>query len=128
MNETVTFEVLPGFHDARGLLFEPLDDELLSAQRNVHVVLSAPDTVRGNHWHAHSTELTTIVGPAQVRIREGQALREFNIPAGEAWRFRIPPGVVHAFKNTGTGQMVIVSFSSAVHDAAKPDTVREVIL
>jgi dTDP-4-dehydrorhamnose 3,5-epimerase-like enzyme len=128
MNETVTIEVLTCFKDARGLLFEPLEDALLSNQRNVHVVLSAPGTVRGNHSHTRSTELTTIVGPAHVRLKEGTTLREFDIPEGETWRFNIPPGVVHAFKNTGAGRMVIVSFSSAVHDPTHPDTLRETIL
>jgi dTDP-4-dehydrorhamnose 3,5-epimerase-like enzyme len=126
MNETVTIEVLSAFQDARGLLFEPLDETLLSSQRNVHVVLSEPGTVRGNHRHLRSTELTTIVGPAQVRLREGDALRDIEVPAGQTWRFRIPPGVIHAFKNTGSGQMTIVSFSTRPHDPT--DTVRETIL
>ena len=34
--------------DARGSLFEPLSDAELAGQKNVHVVLTQPNEVRGN--------------------------------------------------------------------------------
>jgi quercetin dioxygenase-like cupin family protein len=40
----------------------------------------------------------------------------------------IPPGVVHAFRNTGDAAMVLVSFSTNLHDPAGSDTLREQIL
>ena len=40
----------------------------------------------------------------------------------------IPPGVVHAFRNTGDAAMVLVSFSTNLHDPAGADTQREQIL
>jgi len=36
--------------------------------------------------------------------------------------------VVHAFRNTGDAMMVLVSFSTNLHDPAGSDTVREHIL
>jgi hypothetical protein len=36
--------------------------------------------------------------------------------------------VVHAFRNTGETVMVLVSFSTNLHDPAGSDTVREAIL
>lgn len=50
------------------------------------------------------------------------------MPAGETWRLSIPPGVVHAYRNTGDAVMVLVSFSTNLHDPAGSDTVREIIL
>ncbi len=114
--------------DARGSLYEPLDDRDLAAQRNVHVVLTHPAAVRGNHYHRRATETTAVMGPCRVRLKEGDVLRDVDVPAGEAWRFTIPPGVVHAYQNTGDGLLVLVSFSSIPHDPAATDTVREVIL
>jgi dTDP-4-dehydrorhamnose 3,5-epimerase-like enzyme len=114
--------------DARGLLFEPLDDAGLAAQKNTHVVLTEPGVVRGNHRHVKGTEVAVVVGPAQVRLKEGDRVRDIDVPAGEAWRFQIPPGVVHAYRNPGPGTMVLVAFNSEVHDPAVPDTVREEIL
>jgi dTDP-4-dehydrorhamnose 3,5-epimerase-like enzyme len=126
--ERTLVEPLAAFHDARGSLFEPLNESELGRQRNVHVVLTAPDGVRGNHVHRHSTEITAVVGPCLVRLKEADVLRDVHVPAGETWRFTIPPGVVHAYRNTGTQAMVLVSFNTSPHDPANPDTVRETIL
>jgi quercetin dioxygenase-like cupin family protein len=43
-------------------------------------------------------------------------------------RLTIPPGVVHAFRNTGDSTMVLVSFSTNLHDPGGADTEREQIL
>lgn len=123
----VTIEVLRAFRDARGCLFEPLDRDGLARQQNVHVVLSEPGAVRGNHVHGRSTEATTVLGPCLVRLREDGADRDVAVPDGEVWRFTIPPGVAHAYRNSGDRVMMMVSFNSAVHDPANPDT-RAVVL
>jgi UDP-2-acetamido-2,6-beta-L-arabino-hexul-4-ose reductase len=114
--------------DARGALFEPLTDAELTAQRNVHVVLTAPNEVRGNHMHHTAVETTSLVGPCLIRLKEDGVLRDIRVPAGEIWRLTIPPGVVHAFRNTGDATMVLVSFSTNLHDPLGGDTVREQIL
>ncbi len=114
--------------DARGCVFEPLNDAELSVQRNVHVVITEPNGVRGNHAHQTATEITSVVGPCLVRLKEGGTLRDVEIPAGETWRLTIPPGVVHAFRNSGDAPMVLVSFSTNLHDPAGADTRREQIL
>ncbi len=114
--------------DARGSLFEPLNDAELATAKNVHVVLTLPGEVRGNHFHHSGVETTTVVGPCLVRLKEHGAIRDVTIPAGEVWRLKLPVGVVHAYKNTGEGVMVLVSFSTTLHDASGSDTVREIIL
>jgi dTDP-4-dehydrorhamnose 3,5-epimerase-like enzyme len=121
-------ESVKTFRDPRGSLFEPLDDAELAAQRNVHVVLTEPQEVRGNHVHETATETTTVVGPCLVRLKEAEAIRDVEVPAGEAWKFTIPPGVVHAYRNTGDATMVLVSFSTNLHDPNASDTRREQIL
>jgi dTDP-4-dehydrorhamnose 3,5-epimerase-like enzyme len=114
--------------DPRGSLFEPLSDAELAAQRNVHVVLTQPNEVRGNHVHQLATETTTVMGPCLARLKEGGTIRDIEVPTGEVWRFTIPPGVAHAYRNTGDTVMVLVSFSTQVHDPAGGDTRREQIL
>src|ERR1700685_3174251 len=114
--------------DPRGSLFEPLDDAELAAQRNVHVVLTKPQEVRGNHVHRTATETTSVVGPCLIRLKEEGTIRDLEVPAGGIWRVAIPPGVVHAFRNTGEAAMVLVSFSTNLHDPAGSDTMREQIL
>jgi dTDP-4-dehydrorhamnose 3,5-epimerase-like enzyme len=114
--------------DARGALFEPLSDAELQNQKNVHVVLTQPNEVRGNHVHRTAVETTSVVGPCRVRLKEQGATRDIDVPAGEILRLTIPPGVVHAFRNTGDSTMVLVSFSTNVHDPSGTDTEREQIL
>jgi dTDP-4-dehydrorhamnose 3,5-epimerase-like enzyme len=114
--------------DARGSVFEPLTDAELKSQQNVHVVLTQPAQVRGNHCHRKAVETATVAGPCLVRLKEGGKIRDLTIPEGETWRLTIPPGVVHAFRNTGSGVMVLVSFSTVLHDPEGSDTIREQIL
>jgi dTDP-4-dehydrorhamnose 3,5-epimerase-like enzyme len=114
--------------DVRGSVFEPLNDAELAAQKNVHVVLTQPNEVRGNHVHRNAVEITSVAGPCLIRLKEDGQIRDLDVPAGEIWRLTIPPGVVHAFRNTGEGVMVLVSFSTQVHDPTGGDTQRETIL
>jgi dTDP-4-dehydrorhamnose 3,5-epimerase-like enzyme len=114
--------------DARGMVFEPLTDAELRAQKNVHVVLTQPNEVRGNHVHRIAVETTTVVGPCRVRLQEEGKIKDIDVPAGDILRLTIPPGVAHAFRNTGTSAMVLVSFSTNLHDPEGADTEREQIL
>jgi len=100
----------------------------LRAQRNVHVVLSEPGEVRGNHYHRLGTEVLVVRVPALVRFREVGELRDRRIPEGEIHRFVIPPGVPHAIRHEGTGQGLLVGFNSQAHDPENPDTFRELLL
>jgi len=127
-DQVTTIEQLRCHQDARGSLFEPLDDSELARQKNVHVVLTQPKGVRGNHFHHTSVEVSTVVGPCRVRLKESGVIRDIEIPVGEVWRLTIPPRVAHAYENTGDGVMVLVSFSTNLHDPTGLDTVREQIL
>ncbi len=124
----VTVQSVKTHRDARGSLFEPLTDEELSAQKNVHVVLTQPNEVRGNHVHRTAVETTSVMGPCLIRLKEAGEIRDLEVPAGEVWRLTIPPGVVHAYRNTGDSTMVLVSFSTILHDPTGSDTMREHIL
>ncbi len=111
--------------DARGLVFEPLSGDELAAMRNVHVVLTRPGSVRGNHYHTRGTERMVVVGPAVVRTRIQGELQETHVPAGEAWRFNFAPHVSHAVRPAGEDVGVVVAFSDQPHDPADPDTFRD---
>lgn len=125
---TVEIERLRRAEDQRGYVYEPLDDTGLRLQRNVHVVITAPGEIRGNHFHPTGTEVTAVSGPARVRFKQGEDVQTHDVPEGETWRFTFPAGVVHSFQNTGLGPLVIVSFNSLPHDPANPNTRRDVIL
>ena len=128
VSRRATIQAVKTHRDARGTLFEPLTDAELHAQKNVHVVLTQPNEVRGNHVHRTAVETTTVVGPCQVRLKEEGQIKDIDVAAGEILRLTIPPGVVHAFRNSGPSAMVLVSFSTNLHDPEGLDTQREQIL
>ena len=114
--------------DARGVVCEPIGAAELPSQSNAHLVLTRPGGIRGNHYHEHGTEIMTVVGPALVRVRNGQEMRDYPVKDREALRFTIPPGVGHAVLNTGQVVGVILSFSTRPHDPARPDVVRDLLI
>ncbi len=124
----VEIEKISVYSDQRGMVFEPLHPAKLADQGNVHVVVSRPGAVRGNHVHRRGTETVVVVGPALVRYREDGVLRDVEIPAGEALRFVFPPGVAHAICGTGDGPGLLVAFNSLGHDPDRPDTDADVLI
>jgi len=123
-----SIERLQPREDFRGVVLEPLGPDALCEQQNVHVVLTVPGGVRGNHYHEHGTEVLTVFGPALVRLRDGDRTEDVRAATGEALRITIPPGIGHAVRNTGDLPMVLVSFSTAAHDHEHPDVVRDMLL
>jgi len=126
--ETVRIDLIAGHRDPRGVVFEPLDADEIGEFRNVHVVVTEAGAIRGNHRHILGMEVTTVVGPVLVRFREAGATRDVNVPDGEVWRFHFPPGVAHAFRNTGSRPFFLVSFNTQAHDPAGGDAVRDVLI
>jgi UDP-2-acetamido-2,6-beta-L-arabino-hexul-4-ose reductase len=124
----VTIEPIPVHGDARGCVFEPMEADLLPAQRNVHVVLTEPGAVRGNHSHPRGTEVMVVRGPMLVRTRDGGEVIDTHVPPGEVFRFTIPAGVAHAVQNTGGAPSLLISFVDVPHDPARPNVVHHPLL
>ena len=114
--------------DSRGFVFEPLAEDSLQHQHNAHVVISQPGAVRGNHYHLNGTEMIAVMGPAVVRIREDDKIRDIEIPAQQVYRFIIPAKIPHAIQNTGDQPNILVAFNTFAHDPHKPDFVQEVLI
>ena len=118
----VPYESLNVHSDTRGLVFEPVDLDIFARLENAHVVVSLPGVVRGNHYHHRGEEIIAVVGPALVRYREGEDLRDVEVPPGEVYRFTFPPGVPHAIQNLSRQPNVLVAFNTLAHDPKQPDT------
>ncbi len=121
--ETITFPT-----DARGLVIEPIGADRIAGQRNVHLVITEPGCVRGNHYHRRGTEITLALGPGLFRYRTGDSFEDILIPKGQALRFTIPPGVGHAFQNTGDAPMILLGFNTEEHNSQEPDVVRDILI
>lgn len=124
----VVIETLILHSDARGAVVEPLDGEALGSQKNVHVAISQPGCVRGNHYHQLGTEIIMVIGPALARFRDGDQIADVEVAAGEAVRFTIPQGISHAFKNTGAQPCIMIAFNTIPHDEHAPDLIRDVLI
>lgn len=108
--------------DHRGWVFEPLEADAIVRQRNVHVVLTEPGCVRGNHVHDQGTEVLVVRGPARVGFRDADGRHDVEVSRGEVLAFIIPPGVPHAVLNTGTEPNLMVAFRDRENDPAAADT------
>lgn len=128
MSQTVTIEPVAYPSDPRGLVIEPIGADDLPRQHNVHLVITVPGAIRGNHYHRRGSEITVVIGPALFRYREGSEVKEVHVPEGQAYRMAIPAGVPHAFQNTGQAPQVLIGFNTEIHDPAHPDVVREVLI
>jgi UDP-2-acetamido-2,6-beta-L-arabino-hexul-4-ose reductase len=127
MGSRVIIEQIQCHGEARGRVIEPLAPDLIPAQRSVHIALTEPGCIRGNHFHERGMETAVLIGPALVRIREDGQVRDIQVAIGEAVRFTLPPGTLHALQNTGSKPMLLVAFNTRPHDPAQPDLVRDVL-
>ena len=112
----------------RGFVFEPIAKELLSAQKNSHVVISEPDAIRGNHYHLYGTETIAVVGPALLRFKEGNDIYDVEVPSKQVYKFVIPPKVAHAIKNTGKKDNPLIAFNTVAHRSKNSDVVSEILM
>jgi len=124
----VNYEKRHVIRDARGIVFEPLPGDALSDKRNAHLVISGPGVIRGNHYHKKGEETMAVMGPALVRVRDHDAIKDVHVPDGEVFRFIFPPGQSHAIKNLSSGINILVAFNTAAHDRQYPDTEVDVLL
>jgi len=128
MDRSVQIERVPYPTDARGLVLEPLAASEIPDQRNAHIVITNPGAVRGNHYHERGDEVTVVIGPALARHAVDGESRDFLVPDGEAYRFRFPRGVPHAFQNTGDRPILLIGFNTRPHDPADPDAIRFLLI
>lgn len=128
MPSQAVVEPLTPVRDDRGFVIEPLSVAQLSSQRNCHVVWTAPGSVRGNHRHLRGTEVTLVIGPALVRYRDANGLRDVVVAKGSLFRFTFPPDVPHAYGAVGPEPMLLVGFNTLIHDREHPDAIADQVL
>jgi UDP-2-acetamido-2,6-beta-L-arabino-hexul-4-ose reductase len=126
--EQVRIDRLMTSLDPRGIVFEPIGNDDIKCQKNIHVVISEPGAVRGNHYHLRGTETVVVVGPALIVYQENDVRHSVEVPPGQVYKFVIPPKVVHAIKNTGDKSNILVAFNTVGHDPRKPDHVKAVVI
>ena len=125
--------------DDRGWLAEVFrEDELLPEHMPVmgYVSMTQPGVIRGPHEHVDQTDSFGFIGPSNFKVylwdnRKSSAtyMTRQVVYAGEdaPKSVVIPPGVVHAYRNVGGKQGMVVNFPNRLFAGkGKKDKVDEI--
>lgn len=113
--------------DERGALLEPIEDDKLRSVFNVHLVSCRPGAVRGNHLHPIRTEIVIVIGGTfELVFRDVKTGREqtMTVSDEDSIGFRIPPGIAHAFKSTGSSTGYLLCYADVPFDEGDIEPVR----
>jgi len=120
--------------DERGWLVEVLGGELPDGCKKfgqIHVSVAYPGKVRGNHYHARKVEWFCVLtgkGLLILKDRETGETREVIMGVNDLKTIKIEPGTIHAIKNIGEDDMVLIVYANESFDPEDPDTYYEKIL
>ena len=120
--------------DERGWLIEVLGGDLPQGCKEfgqLHVSVAYPGKVRGNHYHTRKVEWFCVPagkGLLLLKDRKTGEAREVLMGANNLKTIKIEPGAIHAIKNIGEEDMVLIVYSNESFDPEDPDTFYEKIL
>jgi len=118
----VTIRSLTRYSDARGWLMELFRvDEVEEAVNPAmsYISMTAPGVARGPHEHIDQTDYFCFAGPSTFKVylwdrRKDSAtyrVRQVELAGeGDPKVVIVPPGVVHAYKNVGKAEGLVVNF------------------
>ena len=116
------------FKDHRGEITDILQNEKINAITRLTI---KKGKVRGNHYHTRKVEwfcVPTGTGQLLLKDRETGKISEVMMGVDDLKTIRIDPGTLHAIKNVGEEDMVLLVYSNEKFDPEDPDTFYEKIL
>lgn len=119
-------DIIP-FEDPRGVLKKIVMQSQLKNDRleEVYLIYTLQGGVRGNHYHKVTLEYFTVVsGRAVIALKDlstGISGR-WHVSADDNKVIKVPPGVVHAFKNEAKEPLVILAVSTKEYNSSDTDT------
>ena len=120
--------------DERGGLIEVLGGELPEGCEEfgqLHVSVAYPGKVRGNHYHTRKVEWFCVPagqGLLLLKDQETGETQEVIMGVNNLKTIKIQPGTIHAIKNIGEDDMVLIVYANESFDPEDPDTYYEKIL
>ena len=120
--------------DERGWLIEVLGGELPEGCEEfgqLHVSVAYPGKVRGNHYHTRKVEWFCVPagqGLLLLKDQETGETQEVIMGVNNLKTMKIQPGTIHAIKNIGEDDMVLIVYANESFDPEDPDTYYEQIL
>lgn len=130
----VTIKELRQFHDGRGWLAETYRaDELGEYKPQMgYLSVTLPNIVRGPHEHTDQTDYFCFLGKFTLYLwdnRKDSATYGSRMVIGNADKLivTVPPGIVHAYKNSGDTEGMVLNFPDRLYAGwGKKDKVDEV--
>ncbi|WP_419887256.1 WxcM-like domain-containing protein [Neobacillus niacini] len=122
------------FEDTRGSLKKLLMISQLKQNKKIeeiYVLFSNQGSVRGNHYHKETLEYFSVIsGEAKVALKNLHtgAFEEIVMSANNNVILKVPPYVVHAFKNEGEEPFIMVAISSKEYNKDDTDTFPMIII
>ncbi len=132
--EGVVIKELKAYHDERGWLAEIFrDDETDYRAVMSYVSMTKPNVARGPHEHVEQSDFFCFLGNFKLYLWDN---RKGSITYGKRIVFEgkdapftaiVPPGVVHAYKNIGTGNGLVLNLPDRLYRGqGKTDSVDEI--
>ncbi|KUO49057.1 MAG: hypothetical protein APF76_10545 [Desulfitibacter sp. BRH_c19] len=134
MGSLCEFIYIDPYEDKRGILKKIIMKSQIqdsSQIEEVYLLYSHQNSVRGNHYHKKTSEYFTVVsGKAQVALKDlsKEVSEGFYISANDNIVLRVPPYMIHAFKNEDNDPLIILVVSSKEYSEFDTDTYIEEIL
>jgi UDP-2-acetamido-2,6-beta-L-arabino-hexul-4-ose reductase len=121
--------------DERGWLIEFIHlSEVKKKTGQLYIVTLKPGSVRGNHYHKRKTEWFGVIKGKALFVFEDiktKEKEEITLDEGTEEKTKaifIPENIVHAIKNTGDKEAIVVAFIDEEFDEKDPDTFFEKII
>ena len=131
---SVTIRHLDNRGDRRGVMHRVHTSSIdfLEQFREMHAGTIEPGAVRGNHLHTGRRELLILIYSDAFQFAwqdEGEEeIQTESFTGNGAVAVEIPPGGIHAIKNTGKRSVTLIACSDGEFDPDYKDTIRETIL
>ncbi len=130
----VTIRELRQFHDSRGWLAETYrTDELGGYEPQMgYISVTFPNIARGPHEHVEQTDYFCFLGKFTLYLwdnRKNSATfkKKMVIENADGMIVTVPPGIVHAYKNTGDTEGMVLNFPDRLYAGrGKKEAVDEV--
>ncbi len=130
LEKRVTVRPLRPHRDARGGLLKILMRSHLPAHAHtfgeIYISWAEPGAVKANHYHRETWEWFCLIEGEGLLVLEdpqrGERL-ELALDAEHPLVVTVPPGVAHAFRNTGSGVARLLAYADRPYDPEHPDTI-----
>lgn len=116
------------YDDERGSVYELLRLAEIGGRPNgqMFVTTAKPGQSKGHHYHTRKTEWFCVVsGDGEMVIQDVETGERDAIPvtAEMPTVIKIEPGLAHALRNVGTGELVSLVYVDEVYNPSDADTI-----